>query len=633
MIANLILILQLNMILVVLLFMGWYDYRQRIHLRRIAIIGVLLNTLFVALLVATDFSYKTFIQNISSVFDHVENWYRFALPVLCLYGFSIICLVYKHRDIVLIPRYRKYLVISGIFAIIASSFWIPFGLEILGYTDTWMIKHFLAEGSWVSNNASKSAEMFTRLSAILTSTIAHILTPHHFAGYNIGFIVLLFLKGTLLFGILKHFKLSDTLAVMIALLYMIYPTNTSSMSLRNFAVLSAVVMFLFSTYAFLHYSNHPTRINLFIFFVFMFVSITSNEYAFLHVLAFPILLFFYQHQSWRIHLKLASRWYVFPIWYITHYAVVTIATTSAYGTQFLSEDSSVSTKAVELVELSIHSFNALLVTNWIGSFSRMTAQHIPLIGLVILIVVGLLIFVTHKDKEQDNIRKQIAVIVVGLIIILLASTIFILTKQKDFDWRVYAIGAGGASMTVIAFLHLVINRNMPQKITNYIMSGLFVILFTLSYQSALNNLQQFYELSQPKKNMMQFANNLSSVSEDGIWIYLTDMSDDEIREVMERFTSPAYRVAGINIALENSRISNSYLCKLETDISHALCNATESGIYVPNWNTTIAYHEIVFLWVEDDGTTTLIEDFPYDYWNVNFPVESYTPHNHIAFKD
>jgi len=632
MISNLILALELNVLCLLCVFLLWGNSTIRFIFRRSFFVLIAFNIALFLTFTLTDFSYQAFIQSASNSFERVENWYQFAVPLLFIFTVALLILLYQHLNLLFEHRNRHYIFICIGLLIIAVGLWLPFGLDIIGEKDTWVVKHFFVNGKWIDDSASKANELFTRVSTVLTTTVAHFIDPDGFRGYTILQVIFVWLKGLVVFGILKKLNVRDYLALMIAILFMVYPTAQPIISIRNFVIFSAIVLILLSVYTFLRYIESPTKINFLVFCIIMFVAITSNEYAFLHVICFPFLLTYHTNTRSR-WIKLSAIWYLIPIWYILHYySVLRFGTETPYGVDYLQGEGDLLAPLLDVVRFGFHSLYVLFIDGWRLALLPLNLTF-AIMSIVITTVVILSIRHLLKRSQPDKSANFPIVqwLVISLAIIFLASTLFALTKQDAFEWRVHAIGSLGASIFLGAVVVWIGNLFRPQH-RNIVMLTVFASFFLLAYHSALVQNQLDYQTQQYQRNFLKLPASLEDANSDGTWIYIFDMSDEELSNALQLFTKSRYRTSGINIFLRNGKVSSSFLCSPSTTIKNSTCRAIQDGIRLQDLNYTVRYDDMVLLFIEPDGQTRLLEEFPYDYWNVDFSVQTYEPYQYIELE-
>lgn len=635
MVSNLIFIAQLNIIFSMIMLFFWNRPLIQIpkHQAMTAFIGF--NIVVGSLILITGYSYADTLQNIYAIFDTSDKWYRFAIPALCVFLVTLVIAVYQHLQLLKSPENRKYLWVIGIFLIVTIGIWLPFSLELLPQLDNWGLKHFLVEGYWGEGDLSKAKEVATRVSLMLTTTLGHLIDQQGYFGSNIIYVVFIFLKGLLVYGILRKFKIVDHIGLMVALIFMIYPSTEPVMSLRNFTVLSGILMFLASIYYYLRYEESPTRTNLFIFYVFMFVSVTSHEYALLHILAFPLLIFF-RTRLWNQRISLSLIWSLIPVLYVLYYGSTALfAQGTPYGVGYVDDHSQTNLfqYVLEIFSYDAYSYGYLLPYAWKVALSFVTTEFIVLTFAVTGIVVTGIYFAIKQIQSvtPPNKGNNRQLMILGFIILGLAGTIFAATKRWDFEWRIYSVGSLGAAIMLVVMVEWIAGR-LSRQHRQHVTIGIFAVLFFIAYASTLTNHQLEQTASRHKENLIALASSLEESNPDSTWIYLYDMSEEEYSKLFPILNAERYIRAAFNIVIKNGMIGQNFYCGRE--VIGSKCTPTADGLDInfEDVRASLSYEDIVFIWIDEDGTTTLVDDFPDEYLGVENTITSYNPNQHIVFK-
>ncbi|MFN8451165.1 MAG: hypothetical protein U0521_21940 [Anaerolineae bacterium] len=143
--------------------------------------------------------------------------------------------------------------------------WLPFGLKVSGIMEEWLVVHDLEHGGASERNEDFDWFITTGVHRLrplvgLTFVAAYSLTPDSFVGYNLVAMALFVGKSVVLYLILRKLTRDNTTyALLVALLFIIYPADGGLFAFRSINVHLAVLWFLLSVYLFLIYFESGRR--------------------------------------------------------------------------------------------------------------------------------------------------------------------------------------------------------------------------------------------------------------------------------------------------------------------------------------------------------------------------------------
>lgn len=628
---NLVLLALINLFGLGIFFIVWNQISTRLPLKRVVLVIAFLDIGIVLFALLTGVSAEQLILYWTQLYEQsLTIVYIVSFLILILFIAVVTPFLYQEFKALKAHKHRnRYLlfVVSTFF--ITLLMWMLVGFDSFGQWETWLHKYFLIFGpphQFVS-------EVINRLSVFVLPTVFHTIDPNTFIAYNLAHFIFTWFKALTCFAVLKQFELSDLKAFGITAVFWFYPTLTEAISLRNIMILISVVLFLFAIYTFISYVKKPTRFRLLVFFVVMFCSVTFNEYYFVHIIFFPILLFYFER---RISAKLFNFtviWYILPIAYVGYFYLIANSI-DTYG-----EHIGLSTDLTYTIDLVIGSIERLLITNWgiaiTTPIDSLLLVVITVIGTLIVAGISLYFISAYQTRESSPIKWDITQIAIGIAIIACATIIFGLFVRRRPEWRIHSIGSLGASLVIVNFLSLIVYR-IRTKYTQHIFVIGIAVFFGLAFHQTIHRQQYHQDIAQNKQDFLAFATNYNAISEESVWVFFTYLSEEELIEKLDYFfvNHPSQiAVPAINVANPNININKMFFCSIPfTEECKFHTNKMRfKGIRYFSPEELYRYEEMVFFMIEEDLSVHLLETIPDEPWQLSYAAEKYSPFDHVQF--
>ena len=482
------------------------------------------NLIIMIMMSLVGFSASEFLMSLHQAFlRDASTWYIYSIVLWILaIVFVSAALRYDFHVIARIEN-RRYFFILGFYLLVAFLIWIPFGFDTVGDIETWAPKDYLLNGV---PSERLAVEMVSRLSAHMIRVIAHIISPYDFVGMHIVHMVLFACKGIFLFGILKKFRVSDSVSFGIGLLFMIYPTDTEIMSLRGFVLITSVVFHLFALYLFLLYREHPTRTHLIAFFIILFLSVTSNEYGYLHILFVPLLLLILEKRISYRWFSLSFIWYLIPVWHICYYYLVLKSVPTHLGEEYFGTYTTLSEEIPLIFQTITRTIDLLLGGNWVRALDNPFPIVYAVVSLLALVLFALLYDKLTKDEgfQDDSYRRLFSYLLIGFCILLIAPLFFGLIPERrgsGSDWRIYTFGSIGSAIVVFTFIKLLLYTVFHKLNYQLVTVVIFSVFVGVSMNHTLHKHAEFRELVEGRKNFFwSVKDNIADAQPNTNWVIL-----------------------------------------------------------------------------------------------------------------
>jgi hypothetical protein len=471
---------------------------------------------------------------LSFLFPHLPNtsWYA-VLSVIALLSCALIYLpliwqiVYRGWQ----AGHRQDFVVAGSLFVLALILYLPFGWSQVGHWEEWVIKAYI-EGmpnDWLDN------ELRTRLFVIVPHTLAHILTPNSFLGYNVIHMMMFFGKSLFLYGILRKLNLPLGLAFVVSALFMVYPVNSAIMSLRSFPMQFSAVSLLLAGYLILHVRGYPSRLGIVGVWLALLFSVGSNESGYLIILIVPLLwLMLERRLNWKI-LNMMALWWMMPALRLAFtFGLLAIGRGFYLSGNLDSMAGTPLERLMPILRALGNSYNATYPKGWTEAISTLSSPDYLLWSVVGTLVVGFTVWwLVRKGEETLSIRQNIVLMGGGFLFLIPAVGVMIsLDFYRNDTWRVFFYAPISGAIVVIGVVWLVVNCISSQTLRHRVMLVLVGIIFVPSLNRALNQHDLFVNQAIAKEAFFSaLIEQAPAIDPSAQVVIVSDLSLDELRSV------------------------------------------------------------------------------------------------------
>lgn len=350
----------------------------------------------------------------------------------------------------------------GTILVVVIILWLPMGLDINDRVEGWTIMRYLSDPSVPIH--PQSIGITGRPLLIIPWAVGYWLTPNSFLGTNLVHIVVMWLKGSALYAlVLMFFSRHPAMAFLIAVLWLIYPSDIINLDTRGLGVHWGATLCLFAIWCFYRWwiTRRP---------FFMGLAWLILGYCFLFfdpaypiVAAAPALLPVLRRGTQVQYLRAMIFWYWVPVVTFARFVFIFVTGQSGYVGGLLSV-----ADVSDMVSSVINAYYMNLVRGWIGiGLSLMDSLLLYLgLGIGIAFLVGMVSMRLFRQADQHAFvsrRKLTRSALVGLMIICIGFLMYVPTIERWSFWRVYVLPSIGGALFFGAGLFTFTTRMRPTR--------------------------------------------------------------------------------------------------------------------------------------------------------------------------
>jgi hypothetical protein len=378
--------------------------------------------------------------------------------------------------------------------------WLPFGLNVMGIQEEWSNRAFVED----SNGPWLTYERYSRPGKLIPITLAHVLTPDSFVGYNLVQATLFFGKGMMFYFLVRRF-VPDTpiVAFTAALLFIIYPADEGLMTMRSTPIHFAIFCFLTALNLLLAYWDRPCWLTLIGIWLTLGLSLGTYEIAYPLALVSPVFLLWREKRLSRRVIQVSTLWYVgFLIPFAN--TLIRFGQQNSMQRNLLEAGTAgrdLSTIFREMLDSLVLAYRRHFIIGWETAVGQldMNGRYLLLAILMALLVLVVTWIMRRERVENDqksisSLRQYVMFALGGVIWIALALLLYLPTTRRYEDWRVYYMSSVGAAFTVTLIV-LMVSCMISRRFLYPLFTILMAILICLAMVRILHQHQRYVDVS------------------------------------------------------------------------------------------------------------------------------------------
>ena len=271
---------------------------------------------------------------------------------------------------------------------VVGVIWFPFSLKIMGLVEEWDL---MAHLDSPANLLSFIHNLFPiRPLVIVPFAAGYLLTPGSYVGLNIVQLLLFFVKGVLVYSLLRRLlPTKPAFAFLTSALFIIYPADSELFAMRHIATHFALCCYLLSVYLLVIYWKRPRALILGLTCFALAFSLLVYEAGYPLVAVSPLILLWLEGRLTKRVLRIAAVWYSVPLvcaaWGILQLSGVQ----NAQQNLFLASGARISfaDNVRGIADNLLRAYTRSLFSSWQDAISRLPNSAF-LLGALLIVVVG-----------------------------------------------------------------------------------------------------------------------------------------------------------------------------------------------------------------------------------------------------
>ncbi len=402
--------------------------------------------------------------------------------------------------------------------------WLPFGLKVSGIMEEWLVVHDLEHGGASERNEDFDWFITTGVHRLrplvgLTFVASYSLTPDSFVGYNLVAMALFVGKSVLLYLIMRRLTHGNTTyALLVALLFIIFPADGGLFTFRAINVHLAVLWFLLSVYLFLIYFGSGRRWAL------VGAWLATVGHLWIYEIPYPLILFMPLLLVWvegRLNgrvLRASVLWFLAPLFALL-YEVVLFTQGESYQSWVLQRSGLTQPGILnEMIASLLTAYDRHFVSGWTESFGQIGTPYLALAVVAALGAFGVGWLMRRAPADEPR-RRYWMLALIGFAVIGLGYAMFLISTNRQLDWHVYYYSSIGGAVCAGSLVYLLmLYAHLPRAMFVAIMS----LLIGLTTLHALNQHANYADIALSQQRLLHDVVEQAPHIADGATLVVVD---------------------------------------------------------------------------------------------------------------
>ena len=568
---------------------------------------VLLALLLILMLVQTAQAYSIggLLGGLENIFT-TRAWQTFGAV---LAGLVFIPLVFEYFSQGIRKRLHADFLVIGAFILFILLLYLPYGFDSIGQKEEWINRAFF-EG----RPSRMSAEVLVRFLAHFVYPLADMLDSNSFAGLHLLHFLMFCGNLTLFYIILRRLRVDKLSAFVTTIVFMIYPVNSSLMSLRSLPLSLSTLTLLAAINLALDYLRKPGRSRLLGLWLALLLTLAIHEHAFAIILVIPLLWCLRgPRKTWR-NFNMTVIWYLVPLLKIVYMLALASGGLRFYGTLYvlgpIRADRNILESVIYYADVIADVYRQVLWDGWREAITVMGENTYVAHTLMAVALTAIVMLLLASDNRAIALPSRGAAkiwFLGGLIFILPSIGVGMwIDKYHSEFWRLYVNVPFGAS---IAFFGLLLLLTEPNRLSR-IRKALVIVMSLLLILPATSRLfvqhAHFNNSANAKASILwQIAEQAPRFDSNARLVLVTDMSLDKLLEngIDELWTHMFDSAIFLMYGEDRPKVSS--LC-----ILGEFCSTNDIDASLGYLDAGTDYSGIVMFRLNDDLSVELLRELP-----------------------
>lgn len=407
------------------------------------------------------------------------------------------------------------------FLAITALLWIPFGLQKVGLLEDWAFYQRFGAMHWLylGDNTQPNRPLIG-----LSWAIGYLLTPSSFVGLNTLHLLLMLLRASALFSLLRMLLPGKTaFAFLTALLFIVYPADTGMFSLRTSNYHLTLTLFLVAVTLLVGYWKRPHPLTLVAALAAVAVCLGNGEGIYGLVFLCPALLLWLERQLTRRLIIVTLLWWLLPALHVLWTLSVLSMESSYQARLLLQSDSSGFAGTLDSYLTTIaRAYTRSFVEGWTDIVRALQPGSyflpIALLGGALTAAVGMVLAKFSARPRPTDRRLYVVLVLVGLVVLGCGFAPFLLSPARVENERVFTYAQIGAALAVTALCFWV-GTWLPRGKTFVV--GVLSILIGIAIVGGLHqHWQRSIESLKQQQLLASMAQQMPAIRQDALVLIL-----------------------------------------------------------------------------------------------------------------
>ncbi len=496
---------------------------------------------------------------------------------------------------------RKMLVIAAsvlaivAFFVLTALLWAPTGLDVGFWGDDWL------ETAYIDNGGGLRLQTI-RPMLPLSHLLGYAISPHNFTGLNLVLLIVIALKASFLYLLLRQITRNALFAFAASILTLLSPADTSIFNMVTVNIQLALTALIAGCYFFVLSWDYG-RGWWIPMWVALGLAVSTYEAVYAVILFGPLLLIWQVGRPNRRMIAFSAAWYAPALLMLTYSAYLILGNPRTLGYQ--QQLTSTPVSLGDMVNALGKFVHRLFFKGWWPVFLNSELRWYERTAAITVLIVS---FISLYVSPKSAGRRYLILSITGAFLVVLTSLVYLPTSLRLTYDRTLMFSGVGAAICVAALLWWLLVRFPLGRV-------IYIVLLAFIAMVGINGLigQHFYYQSEAlsqREVLMQIVDVTGSVTPNTVVVVLDQSQHSRVRTSFLTYVFYADRAWQV---IQYPNLTNLILCYPDDldgwGIFNEHCEFDSNGVAIWSSNaarTHFPAEQLVVLTYSDDSGVQLV---------------------------
>ena len=419
------------------------------------------------------------------------------------------------------------------FLLIVLLLYLPFGFATIAQWDEWTFRAYLENLPW----PRLDNEISTRFFLLVQSLLAYTISTESFVGFNLVQALSFWASIVILYGILRELHVRRLYALLISILFAVYPVNSDLMSLQSIHPQFSSLCLLTAVLLVLRYEKDSNRMHLLGVFIALALSVGSYEAGYVLIAVVPLLWWYRSRKLTWHNLNLTVIWYIVPALKLVYMGLLLLVNRRFYWSDSVvsAAEGSLGGIIPSALEVLIGVYRRAFATGWVEALEALGRNRwLPLTAMM-LTIIGVICWYLWRgeDGERTPPLGQFGTsLLIGFLLVIPSVGVLIWFDFYNSGlWRLYLYVSLPAAIAMFGIVGIITSPIVDSKYRNAAITALCLIAILPGASRLLVQHEQFVNSAGNKARILQQIVQLApDIGDQTRVLIFSEMSEEQFRQ-------------------------------------------------------------------------------------------------------
>ena len=419
------------------------------------------------------------------------------------------------------------------FLLIVLLLYLPFGFATIAQWDEWTFRAYLENLPW----PRLDAEMSTRFFLLVTSLLSFTINTESFVGFNLVHALSFWASIVILYGILRELHVRRLYALLISILFAVYPVNSGLMSLQSINLQFSSLCLLSAVLLALRYTSSSNRMHLLGIWIALAIYVGIYEAGYVLIALVPVLWWIRSRKVTWHNLSLTAIWYLIPTLKLVYLGLLLLVNQRFYWSDSVvsAADRSLNGVIPSALEILLGVYRRAFAIGWVEALEALGRNRWLPLTLMMLSIIGVICWYLWRgeDGERTPTLGQFGTsLLVGFLLVIPSVGILIWFDFYNSGlWRLYLYVSLPAAIAMFGIVGIITSPIVDSQYRNAAITALCLIAILPGASRLLVQHELFVISAGNKARILQQIVQLApDIGDQTRVLIFSEMSEEQFRQ-------------------------------------------------------------------------------------------------------